>query len=76
MGSELTVTELSDKLIELESQLAFQEHVIQSLDDIVTRQQGQIERLNEMLKNTRNDMDLLREAGGEKNAASEKPPHY
>jgi SlyX protein len=44
---------MQDRLAELETRVAFQEHTLQELSDVVTRQQAEIEHLlqgYEMLK--------------------------
>lgn len=37
--------DLNIRIVELETRLAFQEHTLQALNDVVTRQQQQIETL-------------------------------
>lgn len=68
-------TQLEGRLVELQSQLAFQEDTVCTLNKIVTEQQGQIERLNEMLNVLKSQI----ESGGYDAGATnrqEKPPHY
>ena len=64
------------QVVELETRLAFQEHTLQALNDVITRQQQQIEALFreiEVLK------DRLRAAAPSPVGALEDekpPPHY
>ena len=67
---------LSDKIIDLESKLAFQEHTIQELNDVVTQQQNelmvfkkQLIKINAQLENqpSSNIADPTQET---------PPPHY
>jgi SlyX protein len=75
----MTQTNLEERLIELETRLAYQDHTIQQLNDVVSLQQKQIDQLNVTLKSL---VERLREAAGDVSdfnagdPASEKPPHY
>lgn len=67
----------SDRLTEVETKLAFQEDTIQALNEVVCRQQKQIEQLEAGLKILAGRFRQLsedRQAGGP--SAHEKPPHY
>jgi SlyX protein len=61
---------------ELESQLAFQEHTVQTLNEIVTRQQRDIEKLQQdmqaIISQIRQLNDAVRRPAGEE----APPPHY
>ena len=74
--TELTDLEkLHDQLFDLQSQLAFQEDTIHSLNEVVTEQQQQIERLNEMMNLIR--LQLEASIGDQADdIVIEKPPHY
>lgn len=65
------------RLIEIETKLAFQEDLLQTLNDIVTRQQNQIDQL---AAQQRRLVERLRQLSAEPatplSAADEKPPHY
>jgi SlyX protein len=66
---------MSDAIVELQTQLSFQERTIAELNAALTDQQRQIDRLRAELK-------LLREQLGgiedrlDATPAQEKPPHY
>jgi SlyX protein len=67
--------ELNTQLVELQTQLAFQEDALQALDDVVTRQQQSIDRLLQL--HERLEQQLTELAGtAEPAAADERPPHY
>lgn len=76
--SEASTEQLQQKLIDLETQLAFQEDTIAALDKVVVKQQQQIERLNEMLLGTRTRLDEFIEQSDAvgKGIQDERPPHY
>lgn len=71
------ITKLEDKLIDLQSQLAFQEDTVQTLNEVVTEQQGQIERLNEMMVLLKHQFEQSQfDSGVDNSAVEERPPHY
>lgn len=66
---------LKIQVVELQSQLAFQEDLVQALNDVVTRQQKQLEHLHELLQDQKQQLDGVVGATGSGGDA-EKPPHY
>jgi SlyX protein len=67
---------MSDDLIELQTQLAFQEHTIAELNDVLTSQQQQIDLLRLEIKLLKENLGMLEdriEVGAPQN---ERPPHY
>jgi len=71
-----------ERLIEIESKLAYQEDLLQSLNDIVVQQrefidvmQLKINKLSEQLGNVSSDSQIG-ESGFSYNAEDELPPHY
>ena len=74
--SELSdADDIRDQLINLQSQLAFQEDTVQSLNSIVIEQQQQIERLNEMINLVKSQMEMA--VSGDNNSVVDvPPPHY
>ncbi len=65
-----------DRLVEIETKIAFQENTIKDLSDTVYNQQKQIDTLYEILKHL---IDQIKDSsiispGG--NLKDEKPPHY
>lgn len=68
------------KLVDLQTRFAFQEDSIQALNDVVTRQQQQIETLSRELGLHREKLAELIEAQSERmvqgGAIDDRPPHY
>ncbi len=67
------------QLIELQSQLAFQEDLLRELNDIVVRQQAQIEVLQRELQlhaDRLTDISARLPDGVASGAEDDKPPHY
>ena len=65
-----------DRLIALETRLAFQEDTIATLDEVVTRQQRQIDEMSRriaVLSERLEQRDGASEAVG---SVDESPPHY
>lgn len=68
--------DLESRSVELETRLAFQEHTLQALNDVVTRQQQQIEALVREIHALK---DRLRAAAPSPVGSLEDekpPPHY
>jgi len=63
-------------LIELQSQLAFQEDTIQALNDIVARQQRQIDRLQEQSGLFKSQLERTLSALEGSEFIDLPPPHY
>ncbi len=64
------------RLIDIESKLAFQEDQIEEMNKTIYQQQQKIERLEAISEALAKQMRSLAEAGNEKAAANERPPHY
>lgn len=65
-----------ERLVEIETKIAFQENTIKDLSDTVYNQQKQIDALNETLKHL---IDQIRDSSimsPGRNLKDEKPPHY
>lgn len=68
-------TQIDDRLVDLETKAAFTEDLLDGLNQVLVRQQQQIDRL--MLAVTRlNHQAAGAEAGGPGNLRDELPPHY
>jgi len=67
---------MNSSITELETKIAYQEHTIQELNDVVYRQQLQIDKVEIMCKHLMDRIQTLSETGGGINDANERPPHY
>lgn len=66
-----------DRLVKIETKIAFQEQAIDDLNDVILEQQKKIERLasicDALVKQGRKFSELI---PGNDTPANEKPPHY
>jgi len=71
---------MSDELISLQTTVAFQEHALSELTDIITDQQKQLDRLRmeiRMLQDKFSDLEGMVDRGAMgAGTDDEKPPHY
>lgn len=67
---------MSDDLIEVQTQLAFQEHTIAELNNALTSQQQQIDLLHRELLRLKEQLGLLEDRVETGPPQDEKPPHY
>jgi len=64
-----------EKIINIETKLAHQEHLLSTLNDALTNQQAQISELEHLCKSLVDRIRALSEAGGEE-GDDQPPPHY
>lgn len=64
------------RLIDIETKLAFQEDAIQQLHEVICEQQKQIDRLELTCKILLDRVKEMSLESGSNPAAHEKPPHY
>lgn len=65
------------RIIELETRLAYQEHTISELNDVVTDQQRQLTRLQRVLETLTSRLEAMADAiPGGSTPQNERPPHY
>jgi SlyX protein len=65
---------MEERIIELETRLAFQEDLLQKLDDVIIRQQQEIDELKTQLIRINQQ---LSEVGGQVDSQTDAPPpHY
>ena len=67
---------LEQQVMDLQSQMAFQEDLIGSLDAALAQQQQEILVLRRQLELLRQRQEELAEAGAAGSPVNEKPPHY
>ena len=65
-----------DRLIDIETRIAYQEDTLQQLNDVVTKQQKQISHLEDLVKSLAERYQSLQPAHIDAGNADEKPPHY
>ncbi|MBK9162304.1 MAG: SlyX family protein [Nitrosomonadales bacterium] len=66
-----------ERLIDIETKLAFQEDQIDELNKTVYQQQQKLDQLTEVCKALAGQVRVLAEAGNDgKSPANERPPHY
>jgi len=68
--------DLEQRIIELETRLSYQDHTIGELNEVVTRQQDQIDRLTEDLKRIRDHLKGQQSSGLARPDEEVPPPHY
>ncbi|HXH71331.1 MAG TPA: SlyX family protein [Mariprofundaceae bacterium] len=66
---------MEDRLIELETKISYQEHLLQELNDVIASQQQQLDRLEKEMKRVR---EHLKGTGSQLARPEEEapPPHY
>lgn len=69
---------MEEQLIELQTQISFQEHTINELNSALTSQQQQIDKLVRELQLFKEHMDEVIKGSGEAigTMPNERPPHY
>ncbi len=65
-----------ERLIHIETKIAYQEDQIEELNKTVYQQQHKLERLEAICEALARQVRSLAEAGSEGKPASERPPHY
>ena len=69
------MNDLEQRITDLEIKLSFAEDAVEQLNEVVTRQQAQIDRLIRELVELRNQAASA-EPGGFRSLRDELPPHY
>ena len=64
------------RFVDLETKLAHQEHLLLELNEIITKQQENIMRLEKLCDSIIERVRSLSEAAPADTNADEKPPHY
>lgn len=65
-----------ERLIDIETKIAYQEDLLQELNKIVYEQQKKISRLEAICESLAEHVRDLSGAVGERNVGIERPPHY
>ena len=75
MKIQMSENDLKARIAELETQLAFQDDLLQSLNQVVIRQEEQLLAMIGELKSLREQVAALSSAPGKTNNVA-PPPHY
>ncbi len=68
---------IEERLVEIETKIAFQEQTIMDLNDVVYEQQKEIQRLGSICDALMKNINKISELSPESTApAHERPPHY
>jgi SlyX protein len=67
---------MEERFIEIETKVAYQEHSISELNDVIYRQQQQIDQLERICNALTDSMHDMAESAGSDKSAHERPPHY
>ncbi len=67
---------MEDRIVELETRVAFQEDSLQQLNDIVTRQQDQIDLLTRQLQALAGQVRSIAPSNIAPQSEETPPPHY
>jgi SlyX protein len=67
---------MTERLIEIETKVAYQEHTISELNDVVYRQQQQIDALERICNTLSDRVQNIAELSTAEKGGHEKPPHY
>ncbi|SHO49908.1 SlyX family protein [Desulfopila aestuarii] len=67
-------SELEARIRTLEEKFEYQDHTVETLNQVIIRQQAQIDTMQEELKKLREDVMAASLDTGD--IVSEKPPHY
>lgn len=67
---------MEERLIELETKISYQDHIIGELNDVVTRQQKQIDRLEKAMAQLQDYLKQSAQSGLARPDEEVPPPHY
>lgn len=65
-----------DRLMDIETKLAFQENTIDELNSVVIEQQTEIDRLKNAVEYLLDKVQQIADTRMERAPSNEKPPHY
>ncbi|WP_300669561.1 SlyX family protein [Desulfoluna sp.] len=65
-----------DRLMDIETKLAFQEHTVDDLNEVIIEQQKEIDGLRKAVDYLLDKMEQLVDTHMERAPADDKPPHY
>ena len=65
-----------NRLIDIETKLAHQEHLVDELNRVVTDQQARLSQLEALCSRMAERLRAVAEGGGAASPDDERPPHY
>ena len=68
--------EAENRINDLETKIAYQEHTIQELNDVIYQQQLRIDKVEIMCKHLMDRIQTMSESSGGEQPGNERPPHY
>lgn len=67
---------MEERIIELETKISYQDHLIGELNDVVTSQQKQIDKLEKQVRRMEQHLKGLAGSGLARHDEEAPPPHY
>ncbi len=67
---------MEDRIIELESRLAHQDHTLQELNDVITDQQSRLMQLETLVRSMADRLQAIGDMMPATSGGDEPPPHY
>ena len=67
---------IDERLVNIETKIAYQEDLIEELNKVVYQQQQKLSQLEKTCKSLARHIQSLDEPGNEHKAVNELPPHY
>lgn len=65
-----------ERLVNIETKIAFQEDLLEELNKTVYQQQQKLSQLESICATLARHIHSLADAGGDSKAVNERPPHY
>ncbi len=66
----------AERMLELEEKLMFSQRALDELNEVVLRQQSEVDRLCREVQSLRTSVERAIALAGGENLPDEKPPHY
>lgn len=67
---------MNDEIVDLQTRVAFQDGILEQLNQVVTSQQTQIDRLETQIKNLKAQLENLQHTQLVQQGDEPPPPHY
>lgn len=68
--------DLENRIIELETKISYQEHLLQELNEVITLQQRQIDKLEKSMRRVLDHLKSTQSSGIARPEDDVPPPHY